>query len=58
MRCLLWKISCTRSTAAISASFSGRKSCMKEMLSCICSMLLMAESTISMPGKPAAKRRA
>ena len=36
----------------------GLKSRMNEMLSCICSMLLMPESTIIMPGKPATKRMA
>ena len=55
---MLWKIFCTCSTAASSVSFRGWKSCMKEMLSRICSILLMPESTISIPGKPAANRRA
>lgn len=47
-----------RLTAASSRSSSGRKSRMKVMLSSICERLLMPESTISILGKPAAKRMA
>ena len=44
--------------AASSVSPSGLKSFMNEILSCTCSGVLIPESTISMPGKPAAKRMA
>lgn len=58
MRLLLRKISCTLLTAASSVSSSGLKSRMKAMLSSTCRRSLMPESTILMPGKPAAKRMA
>lgn len=58
MRLLLRKISCTLLTAASSVSSSGLKSRMKAILSSTCRRSLMPESTILMPGKPAAKRMA